>query len=79
MSLWDLKNAPTWFPSAVATKAGWINPATGEILIAISELPLKRHDFIDAGIDNLTLGDGFDLILSPILTESQVPEFLLLG
>lgn len=41
MSLWSKDKAPTFFPTAVQTEAGWVNPTTGEVLVAISELTDK--------------------------------------
>lgn len=33
-----LKTKPRWFPGAIATNQGWINPITKEVLIAIGNL-----------------------------------------
>lgn len=33
-----LATKPTWFPSAIATDRGWVNPITGELLISIKNL-----------------------------------------
>jgi hypothetical protein len=33
-----MANPPAWAPNAVATKQGWTDPVTGELLIAIEGL-----------------------------------------
>jgi hypothetical protein len=33
-----LKTKPSYCPTAVATSRGWVNPATGEVLVAIGNL-----------------------------------------
>lgn len=38
---WTLNTPPTWAPNAVATKKGWENPTTGEVLVAIRGLSRK--------------------------------------
>jgi hypothetical protein len=35
MPLWTLDTPPTWFPDAELTKEGWLNHATGELLVAM--------------------------------------------
>lgn len=76
MPLWELNQPPLFKPDAVATRTGWMDPVTGEILVAIGSLPTKRRNLIDDGIDNLTLGDGFDLLLNTVSDETIAPEFL---
>lgn len=44
MSNWSIKTPPTFFPTATATNQGWINPATGELLVALSGLTAKNTD-----------------------------------
>lgn len=39
---WSLTNPPSWFPDAVATDKGWVDPATGELLVAIRGLNVKN-------------------------------------
>lgn len=39
MSLLNTK--PRWFPEAVASVSGWINPKTGEVLVSIGNLKAK--------------------------------------
>lgn len=41
MGQWTLNSPPTWYPTAVATDAGWVDPDTGMVLIAISRLASK--------------------------------------
>lgn len=41
MPLWTKDTPPVFFKNAVQTKAGWVNPDTGEILVAISDLTSK--------------------------------------
>jgi hypothetical protein len=38
MSLWNEQTPPVLYPNAVATDAGWADPVTGELLIAITGL-----------------------------------------
>lgn len=37
---------PNWAPGAIATKYGWANPKTGEILVANRRLPNPNLDFV---------------------------------
>lgn len=77
MSLWTLDQKPTWFPNAVESDAGWINPDTGEILVAISQLSLKRRNFLDQQTPfNLLLEDGGAFLLEPNIGDEGV-DFLL--
>lgn len=39
---WTLSSPPSWFPDAVATDKGWVDPATGELLVAIRGLNVKN-------------------------------------
>lgn len=39
MSLLNTK--PRYFPTAIATKSGWANPITGELLVSIGNLKAK--------------------------------------
>lgn len=39
MSLLNTK--PRYFPSAVATESGWVNPVTGELLVSVGNLKSK--------------------------------------
>jgi hypothetical protein len=36
-----LSTKPRYFPTAVATERGWVNPQTGEVLVSIGNLKLK--------------------------------------
>ena len=38
MSLWNDSNPPVLYPNAVATPAGWADPITGELYVAVSGL-----------------------------------------
>lgn len=42
MPLWSLTKPPKYVPNAIATKEGWVDPATGELLVAIGSLN-TRH------------------------------------
>lgn len=37
-----MKNPPSWAPNAVATKRGWEDPKTGELLVSIKGLEIKK-------------------------------------
>ena len=37
----DMKNPPKFAPNAVATERGWVDPKTGELLVAIKGLEVK--------------------------------------
>jgi len=41
MPYWTLNRPPYWFPNAVATPQGWVNPETGEVLVTIRDLNVK--------------------------------------
>lgn len=47
MPLWTQTTPPVWAPTAVATPAGWADPVTGELLVAIRELAAKGVDILD--------------------------------
>lgn len=38
MPSWTFDKAPTWAPKAIATDKGWVDPKTGEILVACTKL-----------------------------------------
>ena len=38
----DLKNPPSWAPKAVATTKGWVDPKTGELLVSVKGLTVKK-------------------------------------
>ena len=44
---WNLTTPPVWAPTAVAGPAGWTNPDTGEVLIAMRNLVSKGTDAAD--------------------------------
>lgn len=44
MPAWTQTTPPTWFPTAVASPAGWRDPVTGELLVAIQNLAEKGVD-----------------------------------
>ena len=60
MGLWSLNKPPRWFPKAVATKRGWTNPFTKEVLVAISNLVSKAGaaDILEVSFVNSTLAQG---------------------
>jgi uncharacterized protein with FMN-binding domain len=37
MGQWTLTSPPSWFPGAKQTSGGWVNPDTGEVLVALNE------------------------------------------
>jgi hypothetical protein len=69
MPSWGYDKSPVWFPTAIATESGWINPDTNEVLVAIRQLRTKRREYIDERISQLIIdqiGDqSFFLTLSP--------------
>ncbi len=77
MSLWGLNKKPTFLPNAIATARGWVDPSTGEIVVAISQLEEKRHDFLDDSAENLLLEDGGLFLLEPNIGD-EGPDFLVL-
>jgi hypothetical protein len=46
MPSWSYAHPPTWHPTAVASAGGWMNPTTGEIIVAISNFTAKNADAI---------------------------------
>lgn len=38
----DLKNPPRWAPNAIATAKGWVDPKTGELLVSVKGLIVKK-------------------------------------
>ena len=36
------QTAPQWAPNAIATKQGWVDPKTGELLMAIEGLTVTE-------------------------------------
>jgi len=73
MSQWTLTSPPTWFPGAKQTSAGWINPDTGEVLVAINVAgfegldaatqPAVITDVVIAGGPNFVLGSAFNIFV----------------
>jgi hypothetical protein len=39
---WSLTQPPNWVPDAIATDRGWVDPATGELIVAIRGLNVKN-------------------------------------
>jgi len=39
---WTLTQPPDWSPDAIATSAGWVDPVTGELIVAIRGLNVKN-------------------------------------
>lgn len=80
MSSWGYDDKPTFFPNAIATESGWINPQTGEVLVAIRQLRTKRRDFVDSELCQLIVdevdGDNIFLTLSP--DDGDRPVYLVL-
>lgn len=80
MPLWGYDDKPEFFPNAIATESGWVNPETGEILVAIRQLRTKRRDFIDENLAQLIVdevgGDNIFLTLSP--DDGDRPVYLVL-
>jgi hypothetical protein len=37
-----MANPPVWAPNAIATDKGWVDPNTGEVLIAIEGLEVQE-------------------------------------
>ena len=80
MSSWGYDQKPTFFPNAIATESGWINPDTGEILVSIRQLETKRREFIDTNTSQLIVnqvsGENFFLLISP--DDGDRPSYLVL-
>jgi hypothetical protein len=60
MPLWSDLRPPHWFPSAVATQAGWTDPRTGEVLITVTGLLDKQQKLL--GIAGGFESDAFQSI-----------------
>jgi hypothetical protein len=54
MSQWTTSQPPTWFPGAKQTSAGWVNPDTGEVLVAIH---VADFDGLDAATQPAVIKD----------------------
>lgn len=76
MAAWSLTNKPNWVGNAIQTDSGWVNPVTGEILVAIGRLPKKRQKFLDGNTNNLILEDGGLFVLEQDLDSNQTPDYL---
>lgn len=37
-----MQTAPHWAPNAIATEQGWVDPDSGELLIAVEGLKIKK-------------------------------------
>jgi hypothetical protein len=46
MALWTYKTPPIFKQDAIATDKGWVDPVTGEILVAITGLDVKNTDAV---------------------------------
>jgi hypothetical protein len=62
MPIWTLKRPPHYKINAVPTERGWVDPETGEVLIAIRQLFDKRINRIDEIFQNLLLENGQNLL-----------------
>jgi hypothetical protein len=83
MALWGYDKKPIYVldQDSVATDSGWVDPVTGELLVAIRQLRDKRRDFIDGEICQLIVdevaGDNIFLTLSP--DDGDRPVYLVLN
>ena len=58
------KTKPRWFPTAVATNLGWINPSNNEVLVSIRNLKTRIEQETD-------MGDIFSVNIDEILSEPK--------
>ena len=49
-----MNTKPRWFPTAVPTDRGWINPTTGEVLVAIGNLKTLLSRENTGGVSSIT-------------------------
>lgn len=76
MALWGYDKRPTWAPFAVINKRGWINPATGEVLVALGNLDDRRIDYLDPLLSNLLHENGGFFVLEQDLSNDLGIDFL---
>lgn len=52
MASWSLEKAPSWAPDAIATTRGWVDPKTGDLLVACKRLKnaVSHIDEIGKGV-----------------------------
>lgn len=74
MSNWSYRKAPVYFPGATATKQGWINPATGEVLVAIANLNTKRTDANVVPTFTLAVPSNATYLTGQVLTFTVTPS-----
>lgn len=81
MPLWTLKNPPTFRTDLIATKSGWVDSVTGEVLVAIRQLKTKRRNLIDSELCQLIVDEVNDqnafLLISP--DDGDRPFYLVLN
>ena len=78
MPLWGYNKRPTWAPFAVVDEKGWINPQTGEVLVAFGNLDERRIEFLDPSLDNLLLENGGFFLLEEDILNDRGVDFLTL-
>jgi hypothetical protein len=91
MSLYSLTKPPTFAPNSHATNSGWVNPDTGEILVALPDL-MTRQEALNPGPHILSVtppadghyaaGSALNFVFTfsePVTTNNAYPTPVLLG
>jgi hypothetical protein len=77
MSLWKLNKPPIYHPTAIATPAGWADPITGELLVAITGLSTFKEvggltTLVDVYLDKVSYLNGDVMTLTVQYSEPVV-------
>ena len=60
---------PAYCPEAIATDTGWVNPKTGELLVAIRHLDSKIKEQSTGSIEEVRSPDATIEIVQPVIKE----------
>lgn len=65
---------PSYCPNAIATDTGWVNPKTGELLVAIRHLDTKIKESTKGDTEQVRELDDKVNIVQPVIEEELTVE-----
>lgn len=65
---------PLYCPNAIATDTGWVNPKTGELLVAIRHLDTKIRESTKGDVEQVRELDAKVNIVPPVIEVLTVEE-----
>ncbi len=67
-------NRPSYCPDAIATDTGWVNPRTGELLVAIRHLDSKIRHLSVSNIEQVRELDAKIDVVQPFTEQLSIDE-----